>query len=359
MIDRFLAEHVSQFTQTLVTFADRVGATAQPDSPELVQELTAAINDSLQVCAELETHLQDEPQLLKQTQARYRAAIAPWFEQSWFMHRAISKPRGYPGDYELLSAIYDRQPKSRGIGGYLDRYFLATSLGRAVVSRMQSVRRFMLDEIDRREGKANILNVASGSGREYVDGFRTNEQSDIQITCVDNDPLALQYVEMNVAPLLPENVRMSFVRYNALRMTSAKANIARFGKSDIIYSVGLCDYIPDDYLIPMLKGWRESLAPGGVVYVAFKDTLEYDKTEYQWLTDWYFYQRTEAECTRLFEQAGYDMQTMGIERDATRIMIHYIARNSDDAILRVDAGETTVARAPVDLNVPVRESVTE
>ena len=93
-------------------------------------------------------------------------------------------------------------------------------------------------------------------------------------------------------------------------MTSAANNIRRFGRSDIVYSVGLCDYIPDEFLIPLLQGWRESVADGGVVYVAFKDTLLYDKTEYQWLTDWYFFQRTEEECRRLFEQAGYEMSAM-------------------------------------------------
>ena len=67
--------------------------------------------------------------------------------------------------------------------------------------------------------------------------------------------------------------------------------MSRLGRSDIIYSVGLCDYIPDKYLIPLLQGWRESLHEGGVVYVAFKDAKLYTTPEYQWLVDWFFLQR--------------------------------------------------------------------
>src|SRR5205814_1854847 len=143
----------------------------QPESRGLTQELTGYISRSLAQCARLELQLSDTPDLLKATQARFREMIWPWFEKSWFMSRALSKPRGYPGDYELLTAIYDDETKSTGIGAYLDRYFLNTTLARAVVARMQSVQEFLLDELARRRGDVTILNVASGACREYTKNF--------------------------------------------------------------------------------------------------------------------------------------------------------------------------------------------
>jgi hypothetical protein len=143
------------------------------------------------------------------------------------------------------------------------------------------------------------------------------------------------------------------VRFNALRMTSSRHNRERFGRPDIIYSVGLCDYIPDQYLIPMLRTWRESVAEGGVVYVAFKDCLLYDKAEYQWLVDWYFYQRTENDCRRLFLEAGYDVGAMDITRDETNVIINFAQRNLVPSVARVDAAEATPP-APATDSAPVR-----
>jgi extracellular factor (EF) 3-hydroxypalmitic acid methyl ester biosynthesis protein len=178
----------------------------------------------------------------------------------------------------------------------------------------------------------------------------------IRLTCVDNDVEALQFVQRNVMPAMPHHMQVNFVRYNALRMTSAKANVERFGKNDIIYSVGLCDYIPDDYLIPMLRGWRESLAEGGVVYVAFKDCELYDKTEYQWLTDWYFYQRTTADCRRLFQQAGYDMEQLVESRTEMDVIINFIGRASQarSSSLRTDEAERASAPHMVRVGVDAR-----
>jgi hypothetical protein len=96
----------------------------------------------------------------------------------------------------------------------------------------------------------------------------------------------------------------------------------------------------------MLKGWRESLAPGGVVYVAFKDALLYDKVEYQWLMDWYFFQRTEDDFQRLFREAGYDLSQIESSRDSTGVIINYICRTSSVApVVRIDeAGQMPLTK---------------
>jgi hypothetical protein len=297
----------------------------------------------------VETELRNgDPQVLKDAQICYREAIWPWFGQSWFMNHALSKPRGYPGDYQMLTAIYDGETRSRGLGGYLDRYFMNTQLGKAVKARLALARKFLLEELDRRHGDVAVLNVACGPCREYLGGIPARD-GNTTITLVDNDPLALDYVQANVAPQLGGNAKMNFVRYNALRMTSAAVNVERFGRSDVIYSVGLCDYIPDKYLIPLLQGWRESLHEGGVVYVAFKDATRYTTPEYQWLVDWFFLQRTADDCRQLFQQAGYDLDELDSVRDESGIIINYIARSKVPAFVRLDAPEAVPAPQRVDI----------
>jgi len=338
-VEIFFTEHVARFTRALAKLDEQIPADAVATSDEIVQQLTDCINEMLGHCNRLEAEIKHEPQLLKQTQAKFRETIWPWFEKSWCMQRAFTKPRGYPGDYELLTAIYNRQPKSLGLGGYLDRYFLATTLGQAVPARMRSAREFLLQEIGRREGKVTILNVACGACREYTEGFEGVADREIELTLVDNDPQALEFVQTNVADQIPRNISVKYVRYNALRMTNSRVNVERFNRNDIIYSVGLCDYIPDEYLIPMLQGWRESVAEGGVVYVAFKDKALYDTAEYQWLVDWYFFQRSADECLELFVKAGFEADQIEVTRSETPVIVNYAARVPASTIRRIDGAE--------------------
>jgi len=324
-IDRFFAQDVAALVDELRRLEREVDRHAEPHAGEALGRLTTAITRTLDSCARVEDALGEDQERLKEVQSQFRETVRPWFDQSWFMQRAHSKPRGYPGDYVLLSAIYDNVPKSRGIGGLLDLYFLDQTLAHGVRTRLAGARRFLTTEVLRRQSPLSILNVACGPAREYVDGFSAGGHA-VHLTCVDMDEQALEFVREHVADQSDIEVDFECVCYNALRMASSKSTVARFGRPDVIYSVGLCDYIPDDFMIRILRGWRESLADGGVVYVAFKDRLLYNKAVYQWLVDWHFYQRTEEDCLRLYEEAGYDMDRVEVQRDGDGVIMNFIAR---------------------------------
>ena len=342
--ESFFSDSVKQFTYYLANLEDRLGRHAPPPADGQLAELTQQIDRCLAACQKLERALGNRPEL-KTVQKRFREAIWPWFGTSWFMQRALEKPCGYPGDYELLTGIYNGRTKSTGLGGLLDLYFLNTTLARAVVSRMQSVRDFLLTELESRSGNVSVLNVASGACREYTLNFVPSNSRRIDVTCLDNDVMALDFVQTNVRPQLAPHVHFSCVRYNALRMVSTEQNVKRFGRPDILYSVGLCDYIPDKHLVPMLRAWRESVSDDGLVYVAFKDARRYTTPEYQWLVDWYFYQRTEEECRQLFLDAGYPEPTLSMTRDATGVILNYVGRVPAGSLVRVDEAQK-LPRAP-------------
>ncbi|HEY2828168.1 MAG TPA: class I SAM-dependent methyltransferase [Pirellulales bacterium] len=340
-VAEFLSDYLPSFRQKLEALERRVHPEAPPDSDQFLEELTQTINDSLHVCAGVEDAVRDEdPSVLKDLQQRYRDAMWPVVNKSWVMTRSITKPRGYPGDYQLLTAIYDGVPKSTGFGGYVDRFLLSLTLGRAVCARMWAARRFLMTELARRKGQVAILNVASGACREYLGGFEPSTEREVTLTCVDADQEALDFAQSQTEGVLSRSgFTTRFIRHNALRMVSAASNIRRFGQSDIVYSIGLCDYIPDEYLIPLMQGLRESIKPGGVVYIAFKDTLLYDKAEYQWLLDWYFFPRTEEDCLRVFATAGYDVSQIEVTRDSIGVIMNFLCRDKVADTVRVDAPE--------------------
>jgi hypothetical protein len=347
--ESFLKETVPAFTAKMAEFEARIAPTAVAAMDQTYDELKQAIADMLNVCRNLEDSMPDEPQTVKEIQAKFRDAIAPWFDQSYFMHRAKTKPRGYAGDYLTLSGIYDRLPLKTGLGGYLDLYFLQTELGRAVPCRLKACHEFLVKELSNRHGDVSVVNIACGPFREYVMKLKHPADCRPKFTCIDTDKEALAFVESQIQPVSTDYPEVECISYNAMRLSSVKANLERFGWPDIIYSIGLYDYIPDDYLVPMLQGMAESVNDNGVVYAAYKDTRRYDKTEYHWLVDWYFFQRTEEEFLALYEKAGYNMDTLEATRDETGIIINYIYRVPTRKYLRIDAPELQRKRrtAPV------------
>lgn len=335
-VKTFFARDVPAFTQRLSDLAARVDPSATAREDDCLRELDEAIRRSRRACQRTETLIADDRTLLADVQQRFRQEIAEWFDRSWFMHRAKEKPRGYPGDYELLTGIYDRQPKTRGFGGYLDLYFLRTTLARAVRARLKAAKMFLVREVARRRGDVAILNVACGPCREYVDGLLHPSNGRVHVTCIDADRQALEFVRAHVMTVGVDLPDMDCACYNALRMSSARNNIRKFGGCDIIYSIGLCDYIPDKHLVRMLRGLRDSLNRNGVLYVAFKDTKRYDKTEYQWHADWHFYQRTEEDCRELLQQGGFVDGGLEMTRDETGVIMNFIGRVKRPSRLRLD-----------------------
>ncbi len=323
---QLLLDGLQVFTAALTRLQEQIGEHALPKRDERFHELSQAIRTMSRKCRLAQQSCED-PHQLEDDRRYFQNCIAPWFETSWFMSRAKQKPRGYPGDYELLSGIYAGQPRSTGLGGYLDLYFLHSDLGQAVVARMHAAREFLNEQARQRDGDLTILNVASGPCREFFTGLSMPQHNrTITVCCIDNDVDALDFVQGQLATHAPTGLpQLRFVPYNALRMRSAKSNVARFGLADIIYSIGLLDYLPDKHLIATMRGLRDTLKPGGVAYFAFKDTNGYDHHEYQWFVDWFFFQRDEQQCRDLLLAAGFLPQELSVRRDDTGIIMNFVA----------------------------------
>ncbi|MEI8372734.1 MAG: class I SAM-dependent methyltransferase [Planctomycetota bacterium] len=312
-----LDAEVSRFTAALKQIESRIKSSSL--SPvDALSDLTKAIRESSAACAAITFAESDETKAAK---IAFREAIAPWFSQSWYMNRALRKPRGYPGDYEILEGIYDEKPKSRGIGEALDLYFLQTALARAVRGRKNWIRDFFPDFLSSHHTTPRVLDIACGPCREIREFVSRNGKAPFMFHGLDFDDEALSYAKSALTSAGFPTDNLSLVKQNVLRLASASRNVKTYGKFDLIYSVGLYDYLADDALIRILAGSAEMLTPQGRYLVAFKDSSRYDCAEYQWHVDWYFYQRTEAECRNLLEKSR--LQIVSMEREPSGVVMMF------------------------------------
>ncbi len=355
-VERFFSRDVEAFKRRLAELDSLIDSTAEPQKNDSFHlRVLEAFEESQEACARFEAENADDPLLIKDVQNGFRQETSHWFDRSWIAHRARTKPSGFAGDYEMLIKLYEKATPARGLGGYLDLCILDLPLARAVRARLEAAREFLISEVHRRRNNVRVLNIGCGPCREYVAWPESTINGQVEIIAMDNDPKALEFVENHVTRKLPGKIDLRATRYNALRTRSAETTTRKFGKFDIIYSVGLCDYLPDNQLIAILGALRDTLSDGGVLYIAFKDTTRYDKTPYQWHLDWFFFQRTEEDCVRLYENAGIRADSIEMTRDDTGIIMNFVNRRVAQGIVRTHMPEDILtgigAHSPLSINL--------
>ncbi|MDA8169982.1 MAG: PilZ domain-containing protein [Nitrospiraceae bacterium] len=320
-IDCHLDREIDLFNMRLA-YAEQGLLSGKSNPDFLLGKVYEAISAFFEFARSVENTLADCKDLLRRKQVEFRNKTNPFFSKSYFMNHARTWPKGYPGDYKILEGIYRNMPLSEGLGWLLDSYFLSTTLAKAVRERLSWIKGMLQKEFEARKGP-RVLNIACGSTRELFELAPRIKESEAEMTCVDLDSDAIDFV-LNRLSYTDIVHQIKMRKYNALRMVNHEKNIKEFGSQDIIYSIGLFDYLTDDVLVRLLKALYLTLNPGGKLVAGFKDCRRYETQDYHWLVDWNaFYQRTEEESRILIEKAGISEKCVEIDRDRSGVIIFY------------------------------------
>ena len=300
-----------------------------------LQDLVDKSTDELEIaCRSFEEGFEVNPAELKEIKIKFREEINPWYSRSYLMTRATVKPKGFPGDFELLEGIYNDLPvidevegeRSRGIGLYLDRWFLDSHLAKAVRNRKDYMKEFLSDRIIERGGNGlDILNLASGPCREWQELSNISSFKNVKLTCVDIDKLALDYVDEKLKGLKEKGLELITAQDNIIKMALRKIEDVeeKYGLQDIVYSIGLFDYLSNPLLEKMISKGYNLLRKDGTFVLAFKDKGKYQTTRYDWLTDWIFQPRNEESITKLLGLNGFSNEQIKISREPLNTIIFY------------------------------------
>jgi extracellular factor (EF) 3-hydroxypalmitic acid methyl ester biosynthesis protein len=273
------------------------------DREALLAEITEMTDAMMKTCGEYEQELAD-PRAIKAARIAFRRKTDPMMAKSYMISRCRTWPQGHQGDYMTLELAYKNMPMSQGIGWYLDKYFLETQLAVGVKQRREKLRDLLLTELTTRKSP-KVLDVACGSCREVFELSPEIKSSGAQFTCVDIDTDALDFSRDRLRHTGILNEHIQLITYNALRMFDPEMARAEFGMRDVIYSLGFFDYLPDDFLIKLLRSLYLMLNPGGKLIAAFKDSTMYNSDIFHWLVDWdEFMQRVEPDFVRIMREAG-------------------------------------------------------
>jgi SAM-dependent methyltransferase len=295
------------------------------DPEAILEEVSDSIHEMCDVCRGLEEAVGDDTEFLRKAQAEFREKTDGFFSKSYLMNRARTWPQGYPGDFKMLEAVYRNIPLSIGIGYLLDRHFLSATLAVAVRARLSKLKDIMKEELKDREGP-QILNLACGSCREIFELILEMGEADAKVTCLDSDSDALTFASSRLSYAADICSDITMRKYNAIRMLNHERNLKEFGPQDIIYTIGLVNYLPDDMLVRLVKALYLLLKPGGKLIIGIEDGSRYRPQEYHWFVDWASLMgRTEHESKVIFDKAGVPENALTMVRDRTGVIIFCIA----------------------------------
>ncbi len=301
---------------TLEKLLDVETMIAEEVSDKVIMQECRNVLDAFVKAGDKLNSLLDSKAMTKEIKQRSRALLGHFLFQSYNFKRGFEKPRGYPGDYKMLEMVYDDQELSQGIGKFIDRYGLDVPYSVGIRARKDSMKEYLYNFINSsNEEHLNIVNLASGGCRDIREMLKLpiHYKGRAQIICIDQDEVAINFSRKKLSASDKSNIRINFIQGNILKLESL--DIANANSIDLIYSIGIADYLQDRMLTKIFRDCYKLIKPGGRFVVAYKDKDKHKPLALDWYADWCFIPRNEQELINIiYESMGREKVSIEVKR---------------------------------------------
>lgn len=249
---------------------------------------------------------------LQELREAFGEALSPETIQGWAYH----KPLGYAGDFQIIEKIYTYHTSSNPHLAKWDQFSHHQTATKAIRNRIS----FFLEQVWNAKTQAptdcQILNLASGPGRDMYETFNILGTPGIHIDCVEQDTKAISYA-MNLCKNFLAHIQ--FFKKNVLRFTTKKTY-------DLIWSGGLFDYFNDSVFKRILRRLLSFLKTDGKLIIGNFSTTNPTRG-YMDLFNWNLIHRTKEELRQLARDCGVPDGKISIEQEPEGINLFLVITN--------------------------------
>lgn len=319
-------EVLNEAVDTLQGFKAATKTNPNPNVEDAIaRDLFVAWRDIWTEANELVGELSDGNDAMSKVKAATEMVLTPFFLTSTLWHQAIRKPLGYPGDYQLMSRLYEAEILgSTAFERGLDS--LGYYTGEFVGSRMQSVKQ----AVDRTVGTASntarprICSLGCGPAREVVEHIRDTPESNAEFILIDQDENALQKAADDSNDVITRetsgrgDVTINIRNVSVSRLLRRAALGDLIAGSDLIYAVGLFDYFGDRTCKTLTHELFRHLKPGGQLIVGNMKRGSDLLWPLEYICDWSLNYRTADEVLMWadgLKDVSIDLRTEGTGHD--------------------------------------------
>ncbi|MFH0906895.1 MAG: class I SAM-dependent methyltransferase [bacterium] len=161
-------------------------------------------------------------------------------------------PRGYPGDFEVVNMIADRNEKSaeNTLGGVIGRYALNNIVAQQHREKLK-IQAELVREVCQKFKAPNVISIASGSSRDLEEVQYELKESNAKVLLIDFDKDALEESKRRLSDISSQvDTFLTDVR----RLPQFFKGLNERGRQfHLVYAGGLFDYLPDGIIKIILK----------------------------------------------------------------------------------------------------------
>ncbi len=260
-----------------------------------------------------------DPDVLAATKEFTERVLTPELCLGPIWQRAYGKPLGYPGDFEVMNYLYAWQREGADTYAAL-MHRLGLECAECVVTRMHVVEKKIAETVAvRRARPARILSLGCGPAREvelYL-GTRPELSGAVDFLLVDQEKKALLQANEQIYPHLVRwggRAHMQCLHMSFTEILRSGSDLDKVAPQDLIYSVGLLDYLNDRRAASLARRLYNSLAPGGLLIIGnMNDTAMNTLWPMELASDWSLHYRDEGKMLSWAQGLGANMAWTEVE----------------------------------------------
>lgn len=263
-----------------------------------------------------------DPKMLARHKRYAERVLTPDFMGGPVMARCYEKPLGYPGDYQIMNYVYEwDRVGNTPYEKLLHRIGIVT--GECVGTRLRMTQKIIGDTLTANpsDKPMNIANLGCGSAYEVYDYLKIDKlPRAANFTLIDQDQQALTHAYEHAYPEVVRHggmAKVQCIQASFAQLLKAGALFKTLPPQDIIYSLGLYDYLSARRARALTHDLYAQVKPGGKLILAnVKKGRESCEWPLEFVTDWSLIYRTEQDMLDMI--SGLDVANVRIEVDSTQ-----------------------------------------
>lgn len=252
-----------------------------------------------------------DPAAIAAMKAWTETLITPDLMQGPIWRQSYEKPLGYPGDHLVMNYVYTGEDEGdTPFAKFTHR--LGVDALECVATRMSMMQGIIARETLKHPGqRTTITNLACGTAQEIVNILQQRDlPGAMKISLIDQDEKALTHAYNATYPdVVRHKDQVSVQGFHSSFIELMKGGALRtvLPEQDLVYSVGLFDYLKHKRSKTLLESLYDKVKPGGLVVIG---NLKRSRNSGLWAAemacDWTMHYRTESDMRALAKDIPYE-----------------------------------------------------
>ncbi len=253
--------------------------------------------------------------------------VTPYFAKVGIGKRAVTKPLGYAGDYEMMNQIYRKKIDSGTLFDNLMNSALVESrCGESVRYRRELLAGIFSERYKSlpKQEKIKSLSVACGPAKEiqdFVDREDKHMINKFEFDLLDLDKFALKYAQSKIYEKMIKKdtfAPLRLINHNVIHLAMGKIESLPINEYDLIYSAGLYDYLDVKLSKLLTRELFKSLKPGGRLIIGNFSSKNPEKVFLDLMLDWFLLHKSDDEM-KVIAPEGAEVK---LQHDPNNVIVY-------------------------------------